>query len=111
MIAAEVRALLAAVTVITTVGVGAGVTGIADHVAVAVLIAAGLGWLAVVAARRERRICSRLADPRTRPAPRRPGEVTHARVGPGDAAPVPPAPTHRPGATPGTATTATGGVR
>lgn len=99
MTAAECRTLLA----IGAVGVVAAVAGVADHIAAAVLIAAGLAWLAVMALRRERRIRARLADPRTRPAPRPPGEVPHARVGPGGRAPVPPAPTHHPGATAGAA--------
>ncbi|MGH3611295.1 MAG: hypothetical protein ACRDRK_01465, partial [Pseudonocardia sp.] len=61
-----------------------------------VLIAAGLCWLAVAVLRRERRIRARLADPRTRPAPRQPGEVPHTRVGPGDDARVLPAPICQP---------------
>ncbi|MGH3616294.1 MAG: hypothetical protein ACRDRK_27610, partial [Pseudonocardia sp.] len=65
MTGVEYRALLAVVAGIATVGVAAAVAGIADHVAAAVLIAAGLCWLAVAVLRRERRIRARLADPRT----------------------------------------------
>lgn len=119
MITAQVRALLAVVTVITAAGVAAAVVGIADHIAAAVLIAAGLGWLAVVTLRRERRIRARLADSRTRPAACPPAAGPPAaapltRVGPGDPTPVSPAPTTRPG-TPrdvraATAVAPTGGV-
>ncbi len=96
MIGIEYQALLAVVAGITTVGITAAVAGIADHVAAAVLIAAGLAWLAVTVLRRELRIRARLADPRTRPAPRPPGEVPHTRVGPGDDTRVPPAPNRQP---------------
>jgi hypothetical protein len=96
----EYWALLTVVAVIGAVGVVSSVAGIADRIAVAVLMVAGLVWLAVVVLRREWRIRARLADPRTQPAPRSPGQVPHARVGPGDRAPVPPAPTCYPGGTP-----------
>lgn len=91
----EYRALLGVVAGIATVGAAAAVAGIADHVAAAALVAAGLCWIAAAGLRRERRIRARLADPRTPPdlAPR--GEVPHTRVGPGDHAQVPPAPTRR----------------
>lgn len=92
----EYRALMGAVGAIVTVGGVSSVAGIADHVAAAGLVAAGLVWLAVAVLRRERRIRARLADPRILPAPRRAVEVSELRVGPGDSPPVPPAPTRRP---------------
>lgn len=62
-----------------------------DLIGGAVLIAPGLGWLAVVVLRRERRIRARLPDPRT-PAAAGLGGVPCTRVGPGHDAPAPPAP-------------------
>lgn len=63
---------------------------LADLIGGAVLTAPGLGWLAVVVLRRERRIRARLADPRTPAAAGRLGGVPRTRVGPGDDAAAPP---------------------
>lgn len=68
-----------------------------DLIGGAVLIAPGLGWLAVVVLSRERRTRARLADPRTPAAAGRLGGVPRTRVGPGDHAPAPPAPNGLPG--------------
>lgn len=62
----------------------------------AVLVAPGLGWLAVVVLCGERRIRARLADPRTPAAASLLGGAPRTRVGPGDDAPAPPAPNDQP---------------
>lgn len=72
-----------------------------EHVIGAAPLATGLLSLAVAVAvvQRERRICARSADPHTRTAARPPAGAPSTRVGPGDQAPVPSAPTRRPGDT------------
>lgn len=64
-----------------------------DLFAGAVLTVFGPGRLGVVVLRPER---ARVADTHTRRAARPPGNAPHTRVGPGDDAPAPPAPSRRP---------------
>lgn len=94
----EYRLIMTVIVGLCAAGaVGSVVPGL-DAAVGAVLGAAALGAVAVVAVRRELRICRRIADTGgTRPAPRPVAGATEPRVGPGDATPVPPAPITRAG--------------
>lgn len=94
----EYPTLMAAVTGACALGAASAVVPVVEHIVGAVLVAAGLLWLAAAVLRRERRISTRLADPDTRPAPAARGRVSELRAGPGDATPDPPAPSTTPGA-------------
>jgi len=79
---AEYQALMTAVGALGALAVVSSVIPVVEHITGAVLVAAGLLWLAVALLRRELRIRARLADPRTRPArSTTPGE-TRAAHGP-----------------------------
>lgn len=92
---------IAAASVLCGLAVVSSIAPAVEHVTGAVLVVAAAGWLAIAVVRRELRIRARLADPGTRPAPAR--RAPGLRAGPGDRAPVTPAPNP-------TATTRPGGV-
>ncbi|MCW2720612.1 hypothetical protein [Pseudonocardia sp.] len=93
----EYRLIITAVVGLCGVGVAGSVVPGVDATVGAVLIAGLAVALGMAVVRRELRIRRRLADvDGTRYASRPSGGASRTRVGPGDDAPVPPAPIRRP---------------
>jgi hypothetical protein len=93
----EYRLIMTAVIGLCTAGAAGNVVPGLDTAVGAALIAGGAVAVGVAVARRELRIRRRTADiDGTRHAPRPLGGTSQTRVGPGDDAPVPPAPIRRP---------------
>jgi hypothetical protein len=93
----EYRLIIAAVVGLSAIGAAGSVVPGLDTTVGADLIAGGAVGVGVAMVRRELRIRRRLADvDGIRYASRPPGGISRTRVGPGDDAPVPPAPIRRP---------------